>query len=73
MVVVLVASGWLAVLFISFWFAHVLWCLFWWWFGVGFVFDLMLFVGYLLMLKGVCFGVYCWVFGVGLTLMFGFV
>lgn len=32
------------------------------WFGVGFVFDLMLFVGYLLMLKGVCFGVYCWVF-----------
>lgn len=28
----------------------------------GFVFALMLFVGYLLMLKGVCFGVYCWVF-----------
>lgn len=37
------------------------------------MFDLMLFVGYLLMLKGVCFGVYCWVFGVGLPLMFGFV
>lgn len=32
------------------------------WFGVGFVFDLMLFVGYLLMLESVCFGVYCWVF-----------